>query len=385
MVKNYTGHEYDQVLGMYYAKARFYAPELRRFLSMDPVKGSVMDPISIVQYLYVKNGPLVFIDPLGEYYIVGTIRNGKLESYRLIDEELGDSLVMAVNAAIGNEYTDTLIYTVQRTAGIIGGTSAMDLSAATVFSDAKSFWELLSGQKVNWGKLVERVTNQAIGAAQVNRKIRQLQAIKASKLGTVFGVIYASYNFLKSISESIDRAKFDAPFLDFAEELGIVSGQNVTLDELKKRIDVLTKFIEDENKSYYFRDCFFDLYCWNSTPGAEHRGAGVQDIETSSMWLLGYMASQGRTVYEHFLDNSEPNPELFWKFEGGDRKNFNIFLISTAGYELYMEYGRKFYTDDPRYQAKMIELRNEFNQLTDIDYVLEQRENMLNKLKNLLK
>ena len=36
---------------------------------MDPVKGSVMKPLSMVQYLYVKNGPLAFIDTLGHYLV----------------------------------------------------------------------------------------------------------------------------------------------------------------------------------------------------------------------------------------------------------------------------------------------------------------------------
>ena len=38
LVKNYTGHEYDAVLNLYFAKARFYDAENRRFISMDPVK-----------------------------------------------------------------------------------------------------------------------------------------------------------------------------------------------------------------------------------------------------------------------------------------------------------------------------------------------------------
>lgn len=66
LVKNYTGHEYDAVLNLYFAKARFYDAENRRFISMDPVKGRQTDPISMVQYLYYKNNSLIYIDPTGE-------------------------------------------------------------------------------------------------------------------------------------------------------------------------------------------------------------------------------------------------------------------------------------------------------------------------------
>ncbi len=61
----YTNHEYDDVLDLYYAKARFYDPDEKRFLSMDPVKGSVTDPLSLVPYVYCVDNPLRYVDPLG--------------------------------------------------------------------------------------------------------------------------------------------------------------------------------------------------------------------------------------------------------------------------------------------------------------------------------
>ena len=74
LVKNYTGHEYDAVLGMYYAKARFYDAEHRRFISLDPIliateydiREYVKKPTQLVQYLYVRNNPLIYVDPTGE-------------------------------------------------------------------------------------------------------------------------------------------------------------------------------------------------------------------------------------------------------------------------------------------------------------------------------
>ena len=37
----FATHEYDEVLGQYYAKARMYDAEAKRFTAMDPVKGTV--------------------------------------------------------------------------------------------------------------------------------------------------------------------------------------------------------------------------------------------------------------------------------------------------------------------------------------------------------
>ena len=66
LVKRYATHDYDAVLGMYYAKARFYDAENRRFASMDPVKGEITDPLTMVQYIYAIDCPLVYIDLGGE-------------------------------------------------------------------------------------------------------------------------------------------------------------------------------------------------------------------------------------------------------------------------------------------------------------------------------
>ena len=77
LVKTYTGHERDSVLGMYYAKARMYDTADKhgsskgnklgdkRFTAVDPVKGNVRNSQSLVQYTYVLNNPLMYVDPLG--------------------------------------------------------------------------------------------------------------------------------------------------------------------------------------------------------------------------------------------------------------------------------------------------------------------------------
>ncbi len=62
LVKSYTGHNYDDVLGVYYAKARMYNSKDKRFLGEDIVKGTVQNPISLTSYCYALDSPLKFID-----------------------------------------------------------------------------------------------------------------------------------------------------------------------------------------------------------------------------------------------------------------------------------------------------------------------------------
>ena len=73
LVKEYATHDFDAVLNMYYAKARFYDADNRRFVALDPIldpsqydlREYVTDPMQLVQYLYVKNNAVNWIDLLG--------------------------------------------------------------------------------------------------------------------------------------------------------------------------------------------------------------------------------------------------------------------------------------------------------------------------------
>lgn len=58
---HYTGRENDGT-GLYYYRARYYDPQLQRFLSEDPIEFNGGD---INLYAYVRNSPLTFSDPYG--------------------------------------------------------------------------------------------------------------------------------------------------------------------------------------------------------------------------------------------------------------------------------------------------------------------------------
>ena len=73
LVKEYATHDFDAVLNMYYAKARFYDADNRRFTAVDPIldpsrydlREYVTDPMQLVQTLYVKDNAVSWIDPYG--------------------------------------------------------------------------------------------------------------------------------------------------------------------------------------------------------------------------------------------------------------------------------------------------------------------------------
>ncbi len=61
----YRGRDYDVESGLYYMRARYYAPTQKRFISVDPEDGELERPLSFNPYLYALNAPLDFVDPYG--------------------------------------------------------------------------------------------------------------------------------------------------------------------------------------------------------------------------------------------------------------------------------------------------------------------------------
>lgn len=63
----YTGHVQDDSTGLTYMRARYYDPHIGRFLSPDPVRFHVQQPMSFNRYDYANNNPYRFVDPDGRY------------------------------------------------------------------------------------------------------------------------------------------------------------------------------------------------------------------------------------------------------------------------------------------------------------------------------
>ena len=72
----YATHEYDDILNQFYAKARMYDAENKRFTAVDPIlnpaeysiSNYVSDPMMLVQYLYVADNAVTYIDITGQSF-----------------------------------------------------------------------------------------------------------------------------------------------------------------------------------------------------------------------------------------------------------------------------------------------------------------------------
>ena len=61
----YAGEQFDPVLKEYYLRARYYDPNIGRFISTDPFEGLLTDPLSLTKYPYVHGNPVNQTDPSG--------------------------------------------------------------------------------------------------------------------------------------------------------------------------------------------------------------------------------------------------------------------------------------------------------------------------------
>ena len=64
LVTDFTGHFFDPVLGIYYARARMYDAANRRFMAIDPIKDGWN------WFAYANNNPIKYVDPTGLYIVI---------------------------------------------------------------------------------------------------------------------------------------------------------------------------------------------------------------------------------------------------------------------------------------------------------------------------
>ncbi|PYE49289.1 type IV secretion protein Rhs [Paenibacillus barcinonensis] len=61
----YSGELWDDTTHLQYLRARWYDPNTGRFNNEDTFEGELYDPLSLNLYAYVKNNPLIYVDPSG--------------------------------------------------------------------------------------------------------------------------------------------------------------------------------------------------------------------------------------------------------------------------------------------------------------------------------
>ncbi|MGD2250052.1 MAG: RHS repeat-associated core domain-containing protein, partial [Candidatus Methanofastidiosia archaeon] len=96
----YNGKEKDST-GLYYYGARYYDPELGRFITRDIAKGDIENPQTMNLYSYCLNNPMKYTDPLG-FSAEDIVRDIFNNIFDIDPETLGEDLEKLINKAGGD-------------------------------------------------------------------------------------------------------------------------------------------------------------------------------------------------------------------------------------------------------------------------------------------
>lgn len=77
LTTGYTGYQYDPFLGLYNAGARLYDSDTGSFLSPDPLRGNLEDPMTGNPYLYGRANPFFYTDPTGMSFLSSVKKFGQ--------------------------------------------------------------------------------------------------------------------------------------------------------------------------------------------------------------------------------------------------------------------------------------------------------------------
>lgn len=118
----YTGHVHDAESGLIYMQARYYDPDLGRFLSVDPDTPDAANVFNFNRYAYVNNNPIMGIDPTGRVIVIvgdaAFTRRMNADLAKISEGAGGRALVSKLQA------TPNIIYLMPQTPGERNSTQA---------------------------------------------------------------------------------------------------------------------------------------------------------------------------------------------------------------------------------------------------------------------
>ena len=159
----FTGKLEESRSGIQYFGARWYEPELGRFLSVDPVQFTESNIFSFNRYVYANNNPYKYVDPDGKIPVIATAMMGAFSG--MVSGGLGaaaaggDNLSIAVGAGMG---------------ALVGGAvgAVNPLAAAAAGRMAGLFGARLAASGVNATvNVMANITGQIIGTKFMDKGI----------------------------------------------------------------------------------------------------------------------------------------------------------------------------------------------------------------------
>lgn len=84
--------------GLYYMRARYYSPEMRRFVNADIVAGQISNAVTMNRFAYANGNPVSFVDPFGLWGFFSDIGNAISKGYNAAKDWVVDTATDVGNA-----------------------------------------------------------------------------------------------------------------------------------------------------------------------------------------------------------------------------------------------------------------------------------------------
>lgn len=84
--------------GLIYMRARYYSPEMRRFVNADIVAGQISNAVTMNRFAYANGNPVSFVDPFGLWGFFSDIGNAISKGYNAAKDWVVDTATDVGNA-----------------------------------------------------------------------------------------------------------------------------------------------------------------------------------------------------------------------------------------------------------------------------------------------
>ncbi len=188
--QQFTGQYHDVESQLYFYNARYYDPQLARFITPDEVVQKAGWPVTLNRYAYVGNNPVVRTDPSGHIFgfIFAAVK--ALVSFAIAHPVLVSGAISAVSGGITAHRHDSNIWQGIAVGAVQGGLAGYTLGLTAATPGAGSGMSLL------------RLSAAASLGAQVADAVDESHLAQGLRFGsTVLGGAYAGLNVAIGIRE----------------------------------------------------------------------------------------------------------------------------------------------------------------------------------------
>ena len=223
--------------GLYYMRARYYNPQIKRFINRDIIDGSITDSQSLNKYSYVQGNPVNLIDPFGLC---------AQDYFSRAGHELLDWLGFIFDPA---DVINFLWYTAEGNAAMAAAT------AVAIVPAAGSFIAKGTKQAIKAGKKAAQKAGEKAAKNATEKAAKKAAAKKLAKEATETGVEKAAKEAAEKATEKTAKEATEKTAKEAAEK-GIKSGLNSInkLDDLFADPNKLADVSGDELYEYLLKN-----------------------------------------------------------------------------------------------------------------------------------